>query len=63
MIYTLERRHEFGGGTMETYYGLFCYERRCASGALVNGKLVRRFKRKIDGTKYCDRYGIKLEER
>lgn len=62
MLYTLEKRHEFGGGTMSTYYGLFKYEKRYANGILANGKLVRRFTKRADGLKYCDRYGIKLEE-
>lgn len=62
MICTLEKRHEFGGGTMSTYYGLFKYEKRYANGSLAKGKLVRRFNTRKDGLKYCDRYGITLEE-
>ena len=62
MIYTLEKRHEFGGGTMSTYYGLFKYEKRYANGTLANGTLVRRCNKKADGLKYCGRYNITLEE-
>ena len=62
MIYTLEKRHEFGGGEMSTYYGLFKYEKRYANGILANGTLVRRFAKKAEGLKYCGRYNITLEE-
>lgn len=62
MIYTLEKRHEFGGGTMSTYYGLFKYEKQYTNGVLANGTLVRRFNKKADGLKYCDRYKIVLKE-
>lgn len=62
MIYTLEKRHEFGGGTMSTYYGLFKYEKRYANGALTNGVLVKRFSEKKDALKYCDRYNIATVE-
>lgn len=62
MIYTLEKRHELGGGTMSTYYGLFKYEKRYANGILTNGTLVKRFHKKTDGLKYCGKYNIKTEE-
>ena len=62
MIYTLEKRHEFGGGEMTTFYGLYKYEKRYANGTLANGVLVRRFKKKAEGLKYCVRYNIVLEE-
>lgn len=62
MIYTLEKRHEFGGGTMSTYYGLFKYEKRYANGTLTNGVLVKRFGKKNDALKYCDRYNIATVE-
>lgn len=62
MIYTLEKRHEFGGGQMSTYYGLFKYERRYANGVLANGTLVKRFTKKVEGLKHCRNNNIKLEE-
>lgn len=62
MIYTLEKRHEFGGGTMSTYWGLFKYEKRYANGTLANGTLVKRFDKKADGSKYCIKHNIALEE-
>lgn len=62
MIYTLEKRHEFGAGQMSTYYGLFKYERRYANGVLANGTLVRRFAKKADCLKHCRSNNIKLEE-
>lgn len=61
MVYTIEKRHEFGGGEMSTYYGLFKYEKRYANGILTNGTLVRRFAKKDAALKYCGRYGIKTE--
>ena len=61
MIFTLEKRHEFGGGQMTTYYGLFEYAKRYDNGLLANGKLVKRFDRKADGMKYCGRHGITPE--
>lgn len=64
MIYTLEKRHEFGFGEMTTYYELIKYERRIGvSGILTNGKTVRKFKTKKDGLKYCGKYNISVEER
>lgn len=62
MIYTLEKLHEFGGGQISTYYGLFKYERRYANGALANGTLIRRFIKKTEGLKHCRDNNIKLEE-
>lgn len=61
-FFKMEIRHEFGGGTMSTYYGLFKYEKRYANGTLANGKLVKRFNKKPVGLKYCNRYGITLAE-
>lgn len=58
MIYTFEKRHEFGGGVMSTYYGLFKYEKRYANGILANGTLVKRFNKKTDCLKYCDKYNL-----
>ena len=48
MIYTIERRHVFGGGTMETHYEVFQYTHRTPIGVLAGGKSLRKFKRKID---------------
>lgn len=61
MIFTLEKRHEFGNGEMTTYYGLFEYAKRYDNGLLANGKLVKRFNGKADGMKYCRSHGITPE--
>ena len=61
MIITLEKLHEFGSGTMTSYYGLFKYAKRYDNGLLANGKLIKRFDRKADGMKYCRRQGITPE--
>lgn len=63
MIYTIEKRHEFGNGTMSTYYGLFKHEKRYANGILTSETLVKRFATKNAALKYCGRYGIKTESR
>lgn len=62
MIYTLEKRCEFGYGTMTTYYGLFKHEKRYANGILTPETLVRRFATKEKGLLYCGRYNISLED-
>lgn len=63
MIYTLEKRCEFGYGTMSAYWGLFKHERRYANGILTPETLVRRFATKEKGLRYCGRYNITLEDR
>jgi hypothetical protein len=51
MIYTLEKRHEFGYGTMTTHYEVRSYSHRSSIGALVNGKTLKK------GTKsQCEKY-------
>lgn len=62
MIYTLEKRYEFGYGTMTTFYGLFKHEKRYSNDVLTPGTLVKRFTTKDKGLRYCGRYNIALEE-
>lgn len=51
MIYTLEKRHAFGNGTMETYYEVREYTHRTPIGVLANGKTLKQ------GTKaQCEKY-------
>lgn len=40
MIYTMERRHYFGSGSMESRWEVHEYSHRCPSGDLPEGKLV-----------------------
>lgn len=44
MIYTLERRCEFGNGSMESHYEARSYERRSPIGVLVGGKILKKCK-------------------
>ena len=59
MIYTIERRHEFGYGTMESHYELRAYEGKSEhTGALLGGKALKRAKTKKDILSYCRRANI-----
>lgn len=51
MIYTIEKRSVFGGGTMESYYEVRSYERRTAIGVLVGGKTLKKAKTKSEAKK------------
>ena len=42
MIYTLEKRHEFGNGTMTTHWEVISYTHRTAIGVLMNGKTLKK---------------------
>lgn len=60
MIYTLEKRHEFSGGTMTTHWEVRSYTHRTPIGVLANGKTLK------SGTKVqCEKYirtkGIQAE--
>lgn len=51
MIYTLEKRHEFGNGTMTTHWEVISYTHKSPIGVLVNGKTLKK------GTKaQCEKY-------
>jgi hypothetical protein len=51
MIYTIEKRHEFGGGTMSTHYEVRSYTHRTPIGVLADGKTLK------SGTKaQCEKY-------
>lgn len=51
MIYTIEKRHEFGNGTMSTHYEVRSYTHRTAIGVLAGGKTLKA------GTKaQCEKY-------
>lgn len=60
MIYSIEKRHEFGSGTMTTHYEVRSYTHKTPIGVLANGKTLK------SGTKkQCEKYirakGIKAE--
>lgn len=42
MIYTLEKRHEFGSGTMSTHYEVRSYSHKTPIGVYANGKTLKK---------------------
>lgn len=52
MIYTLEKRHEFGRGTVETHWEVRSYTHISPIGVLMNGKTLKKGT-KIQCEKYC----------
>lgn len=64
MIYTIEKRHEFGYGKMFTHYEVRKYDRRSEhTGALIGGKTIRKFKKISQAKDYCGRKGITYENK
>ena len=63
MLYTIEKRSAFGGGSIETHYEVRSYERETAIGVLVGGKTLKVAKTKAEAKNYCGRKGIPYEER
>lgn len=60
MIYTLEKRHEFGGGTMTTHWEVRSYTHRTAIGILAGGQTLKAgTKRECE--KYCRAKNILAE--
>ena len=62
MIYTIEKRHEFGGGTMTTNYEVRSYTHVTPIGIYANGKTLKRGTKK-QCEKYCRTKEITPEER
>lgn len=60
MIHTLEKRHVFGNGTMDTHWEVREYTHRTPIGALANGKTLKKGT-KVQCEKYCRTAGITLE--
>lgn len=54
MIYTLEKRHEFGQGTIETYWEVRSYTHISGIGVFMNGKTLKKGN-KVQCEKYCRR--------
>ena len=61
VIYTIERRSEFGGGTMESHYEVRQYERRTPIGVLIGGKMLKKAKKKQEAEQYCARRGFSVD--
>ena len=61
MIYKIEKRCKFGGGSMTSHYEVISYTHRSKIGVLMNGKTLK------SGTKeqcerYCSKRDIEIEE-
>ena len=52
MIYTIEKRHEFGSGTMSTHYEVRSYTHITPIGIYANGKTLKSGTRK-QCEKFC----------
>lgn len=61
MFYTLEKRHEFGNGTMKTHYEVRSYTHITRIGAYAGGKTLKKGSLK-QCEKYCRIKGIELKE-
>lgn len=62
MIYTLEKRHEFGYGTMTTHWEVRSYTHRSPIGILMNGKTLKKGT-KVECKKYCRTTNIVIDEK
>ena len=60
MIYTLEKRHELGGGTMTTHWEVRSYTHKTPIGILANGKTLKEGT-KAECKKYCKTQNIIVE--
>lgn len=63
MIYTIEKRHEFGYGSMETHYELISHTHITKIGVYANPQTVERFKTKKAAREYCKKNNIEYTER
>ncbi len=61
MIYKLEKRHEFGGGTIETHWEVISYAGVSKSGVLLNGKTLKKGT-KVQCQNYCRTKAIQITE-
>ena len=61
MIYTIEKRHEFGGGSMSTHWEVRGYTHITPIGIYAGGKTLKSGTKK-ECDKYCRIKGIKPEK-
>lgn len=60
MIYKIEKRNEFGRGTMTSHYEVRSYTHRSAIGVLMNGKTLK--KGTLEQCRdYCGKHNIEIE--
>lgn len=63
MIYTIEKRHEFGYGTMSTHYEVRSYTGKSEyTGALLGGKTLKKAKTYKQAEAYCHRVNIPMSK-
>ena len=63
MIYTIEKRSAFGGGTMDSWWEVRSYDCRTAIGVLVGGKCLKGAKKISEARDYCAKRKLSYEER
>ncbi len=61
MIYTIEKCHEFGGGTMSTHYEVRTYTHITPIGVYAGGKTLKKYKTLREVDKYLRATGIQAE--
>lgn len=61
MIYTIEKRHEFGGGSMSTHWEVRQYTHITPIGVYARGKTLKKGSKK-ECDKYCRIKGITPEQ-
>ena len=61
MIYTLEKRHEFGNGTMDTHWEVIAYTGKTKTGVLIGGKTLKKGTKK-QCQEYIRRTNICIDE-
>ena len=61
MIYTLEKRHEFGAGSMSTHWEIRSYTHITPIGVYAGGKTLKKGTKK-ECENYCRRKGLSFEE-
>lgn len=60
MIYKIQKRTIFGGGSMESYYEVMSYERRTQIGILVGGQVLYSCKTKREAIQFCRENNIEI---
>lgn len=62
MIFTIEKRSEFSGGTMVSHYEVRSYERRTSIGVLVGVKTFKKAKTKSEAMDYFGMKGVIVDD-
>ncbi len=60
MIYTIEKRHAFGYGTMSTHYEVIGYQGRYKNGVLYGSDTIKVTKTKREAEEYCKQHKISI---